>query len=88
MPEREVREHQETASIAVYGETGMNENGGADQAPDVGDMSSLERKRLEFELGPGEDHDVVYSFTLPAPLPQVLAWMSLLSRVHCGELQP
>jgi hypothetical protein len=68
VPEREVREHQETASIAVYGETAMNENGGADQAPDVGDMSSLERKRLEFELGPGEDHDVVYSFTLPASL--------------------
>ena len=87
-PEREVREHQETASIAVYGKTRLNENGSADHAPDVGDMSSLERKRLEFELGPGEDHDVAYGFTLSASLPQVLAWMSLLSRVHRGELQP
>ena len=87
-PECEVRKYQETTSTVIHGTTGLNENGSATHAPDEGDMSSLERKRLEFELGPGEDHDVAYSFTLSASLPQVLAWMSLLATVHRGELQP
>ena len=86
--EREVRQYQETTSNVIHGKTGLNENGSAAHAPDEGEMSSLERKRLEFELGPGEDHDAAYGFTLSASLPQVLAWMSLLARVRRGELQP
>ena len=86
-PECEVREYQETASVAVYGKTRLNEGGSAAHGPDEGDMSSLERKRLEFELGPGGDHDAAYGFTLSASLPQVFAWMGLLARVHRGELQ-
>jgi hypothetical protein len=50
--------------------------------------SALERRRLELESGPGGDHEVPYCFALPASLPQVLAWMRLLARVHRGELQP
>ena len=57
-------------------------------APESNCSSLLDKKRLEIELGPGGDHDVPYSFALPVSLPQVLAWMRLLARVHRGELQP
>jgi len=48
----------------------------------------LERKREEFERGTGGDHDTPYRFTLPTSMPQVLAWVKLLVRVHDDELQP
>jgi hypothetical protein len=51
-------------------------------------MSALERRREELESGPGGDHDLPYSFSLPRSIPQVLAWMSLLARVQRGEVQP
>ena len=51
-------------------------------------MSALERRREELERGPGADHDLPYQFSLPPSLPQVLAWISLLAKVHCGTLQP
>ncbi len=54
---------------------------------DKGWMNSSERSRLEFELGPGGDHDISYRFSLPASLPQVLVWMRLLARVHRGQIQ-
>jgi hypothetical protein len=50
--------------------------------------NALERRRYELEQGPGGDHDVPYSFALPASMPQVLSWMRLLARVQRGELQP
>ena len=50
--------------------------------------SALESRRLELERGPGGDHNVPYRFALPACLPQVLAWMRLLAKVHRGEVQP
>jgi len=52
------------------------------------DMSALESRRLALELGPGGDHDVLYSFVLPPSMPQVLTWMRLLARIQRGELQP
>jgi len=51
-------------------------------------MSLLERRREVLERGPGGDHDLPYSFSLPLSLPQVLAWMTLLVKVHRGELHP
>jgi hypothetical protein len=51
-------------------------------------MSTLERRREELESGSGGDHDLPYSFSLPHALPQVLAWMTLIARVHRGEVQP
>ncbi len=57
-------------------------------APESNCLSLLDKKRLELELGPGGDHNVPYSFILSASVPQVLAWMRLLARVHRGELQP
>jgi hypothetical protein len=50
--------------------------------------SMLDQKRLEIELGPEGDHDVPYSFALPASMPQVLVWMRLLARVQRRELVP
>ena len=84
--ERGALEHQEMASIAVSTRTRLNDSSRAAHTLDEGGMSLLERRRLE--LGPGGDHDVPYSFALPASLPQVLTWMRLLAKVHGGELQP
>ena len=75
-------------AIAVFGMSWLNEKGSAASTLYEGNMSALERRRLELELGPGGDHDVAYSFALPASMPQVLAWIRLLARVHRGELQP
>ena len=85
---RGAQEHQERALIAVSTKTRWDEISRAAYAVDEGGMSSLERRRLELELGPGGDHDVPYSFALPASLPQVLTWMRLLAKVHRGELEP
>jgi hypothetical protein len=88
-PERDVQEDRETASISVYGWTWFNENRNAARTTAAkGDVGSLERRQFELEFGPGGDHDVAYSFALPASVPQVPVWMSLLARVRRGELQP
>ncbi len=52
------------------------------------DVSSLERRRQERERGAGGDHDRPYTFTLPAFMPQALAWSSLLAKVRRGEIEP
>ncbi len=51
-------------------------------------MSSTEIKRLELELRTEGDHDSPYTFTLPANMSQVLAWVKLFARVYNGELKP
>ena len=80
--------HQETASSAVSTGTRLNESSRATPALSERSRSSLERRRLELELGTGADHDVPYRFALPASLPQVLAWIRLLTQVQRGEVQP
>jgi hypothetical protein len=50
--------------------------------------SSLDIRRLELEIGSTGDHDLPYKFTLPASMPQALAWAKLLVRVYMGELEP
>jgi hypothetical protein len=57
-------------------------------SPDVGCMSSLNKRREALERGAGGDHDLPYRFTLPTSLPQVLAWVKMLARVQQGDLQP
>ncbi len=81
----EARGHEKVTSIAVSTGTRPDESGGAIHAPCERSMSSLERRRLERELGTGGDHDVPYIFALPLFLPQVLAWTRLLGRVQRGE---
>jgi hypothetical protein len=50
--------------------------------------SALERRRVELEMGAGGDHDLPYTFALPASIPQVLSWTRLMVRVQHGELHP
>jgi len=82
-----VREHEGTTSIAVSTRTRLDESSGAAHAPCERSMSSLERRRLEQELGTGGDHDVPYHFALPLSMPQVLAWTRLVGRVQSGEIE-
>jgi hypothetical protein len=82
------RGHEGITAIAVSTRTRLDESGGAAHALDEQSMSSLERRRLEQELGAGGDHDLPHSFSLPLSLPQALAWMTLLARVQRGELHP
>lgn len=56
--------------------------------PDKSGISPLDKHREELERGAGGDHDLPYQFTLPASLPQVLAWVKLLVRVQQGDFQP
>lgn len=50
--------------------------------------NTLEMSRLAVELNGSADHDTAYHFSLPASLPQRLAWTRLLARVQRGELEP
>ncbi len=78
----------ERGAIAVISQPAVNERGGGGGALESRGMSVLVRRREELESGPGGDHDLPYSFSLPLSLPQVLAWMTLLARVQRGELHP
>jgi hypothetical protein len=87
-PERERGTSLEMVPIAVIGQQPLSERGRGVNALERKDMSSLEKRREELESGPGGDHDLPFRFSLPSSLPQVFAWMTLLVRVHRGELQP
>lgn len=45
-------------------------------------------EREERERGAGGDHDCPYTLTLPAFMPQVLAWCDLRAKVRSGEIEP
>ncbi len=72
------RANEPTASITILSEP----------SPDESRRSPLDKRREELEGGAGGDHDLPYSFALPAWMPQVLAWVRLLAKVQRGELQP
>jgi hypothetical protein len=74
------------AVTSLLGAQAWHEQG--QPAPDKGSTSVLERSRLAVELDGSADHDTPYRFSLPASLPQVLAWTRLLARVRRGELEP
>jgi len=74
-------------AIAARSQPAVNGHGGGGSVLASRAMSTLERRREELESGPGGDHDVPYSFSLPLSLPQVRAWTTLLVRVRQGELQ-
>ncbi len=75
-----------TAVTSLLGAQAWHEQGQC--VPDKGSTSMLERSRLAIELNGSADHDTPYHFSLPASLPQVLAWTRLLARVQRGELEP
>lgn len=79
---------QEAVSIMVSNGNQLNESSKETSVLDEKSGSSLERRRLELELGTGADHDVTYSFALSTSMPQVLAWIRLLARVQRGGMQP
>jgi hypothetical protein len=78
--------YQQMASIAVANHPAVNESTSELNGLVGRDVSALESRRLELELGPGGDHDVPYRFVLPASMPRVLAWMRLIGRIQRGEL--
>ena len=86
--ERERGTCLKSVPVADISQQPVNEPGRGESALEGRSMSALERRREELERGPGADHDLPYQFSLPPSLPQVLAWMSLLAKVHCGTLQP
>ena len=51
-------------------------------------FTAASKEDLEIEDGPGGDHDIPYCFSLPASMPQLLAWTRLQTRVQAGELEP
>src|SRR5215471_7905307 len=74
-------------ATAARSHPSVQENGTEGNGLGGTDMSALERRRLELERGPGGDHAVAYRFALSASMPQALAWMRLLAKVHRGEIQ-
>ena len=83
--ERERRTSLERGAIAVITQPLLNKSSGRGSALESRGLSALEKRREELESGPGGDHDLPYSFSLPLSLPQVLAWMKLLAKVQGGE---
>lgn len=77
-----------TTSSAVVTEASLGESSGELQIFYERGISALEKRRGELERGTGGDRDLPYRFTLPTAMPQVLAWVKLLVRVHNGDLQP
>ncbi|SRR6266487_5888860 len=88
LSEREGGTERERGAIAVISPPAVTERGGEGSALESRGMSALERRREALESGPGGDHDLPYSFSLPRSLPQVLAWVTLLARVQRSELHP
>ena len=85
---REVGTSLERGSVAVISQQAVNERGWGGSGLTNRGMSALERRWKALESGPGGDHDLPYSFSLPPSLPQVRAWTILLARVQKGELHP
>jgi hypothetical protein len=85
---REAETLLERGTVAVISQPAANDLDGRGSVLESRSMSALERRREELESGAGGDHDVPYTFSLPPSMPQVSAWMTLLARVHRGELQP
>ena len=75
-------------SVAESRYRSFHEGNTSEPSLDERRTSALERRRGELERGPGGDHDMVYIFVLPTPLPQLRVWVRLLASVQHGDLQP
>jgi hypothetical protein len=69
--------------------TNAAQDTGTPQAPALvtSSESFLDRRRTALECGAGGDHDLPYRFSMPASMPQLLAWVRLLTRVEQGDLR-
>jgi hypothetical protein len=83
-----IRGNERTTSIAVITEPSLGKSSREVQTLDERGINALEKRRRDFERGAGGDHDFPYRFMLPPAMPQVLAWVTLLVRMHNGDLQP
>ena len=81
-----MRESMGMAVASIAREQPLNERS-VSSSPER-NMSFLDMRRLELELGTPGDHDTPYRFTLPTSMPQALAWTKLLVKIHAGELEP
>jgi len=80
------RESMGMAVASIAREQPLNERS-VSSSPER-NMSFLDMRRLESELGTPGDHDTPYRFTLPTSMPQALAWTKLLVKIQAGELEP
>ena len=82
-----IQGNKQRTSSAVVTEASLGE--GSTELQTLGErgINTLEKRRGELERGIGGDRDLLYRFTLPTAMPQVLAWVKLLVRVHNGDLQ-
>ena len=90
---RRPAERQEGTSLgriatAVLSQEPVHVDGREGSAMQSRSIRIFERQREELESGPGGDHDLPYSFSLPHSIPQVLTWMTLMARLQRGEVQP
>jgi hypothetical protein len=84
--EPRTRENVGMGETSTVGEPSVHEKRPSSAA--AGRMDVLDSRRLELELGTPGDHDSLYTFTLPNPLPQVHAWMKLRAQVADAAFQP
>jgi hypothetical protein len=83
-----IRENQEKTVITATLPPLLNQNTAQEASVEEKRISVLDRRRLEIEMGAGGDHDLPYTFALPLSLPQTLAWIRLMAKVQCAELDP
>jgi hypothetical protein len=81
------RENQEKTAITATLPPLLNQSSAPAVPVDEKRISTLDRKRLEREMGAGGDHDLPYTFALPLSLPQTLAWIRLMAKVQRSELE-
>lgn len=84
----DIQKKERAVPVAVAIEPSPTRSSWEAQSLDERSSSALERSREELERGAGGDQDLPYWFTLPASIPQVLAWVELLAKVQHGEFQP
>lgn len=56
--------------------------------PRQSELSGLEQRRLDLEMGVGGDHDLPYVFTLAPSWPQLNVWLKLFARVQDDNVHP
>ena len=83
-PECVSEANQQRVAIAVATPPSSSRGDSGVNILDGDGMSTLERRRLQLELGVGGDHDELYKFSLPVSLPEIRAWVKLLTKVQDG----
>jgi hypothetical protein len=83
----DIQENKQTTPTTTIIKTLSDKSSKIAQTLDERGISASDKRRGELEHGNGGDHDIPYQFTLPAAMPQTLAWVKLLTRVQNGTVQ-